>query len=161
MAKLTVESTKDEEIRALNAFAANCADGSYLHQLMTDELVGELTRRIQADYGCDVYNDLVTVELERYEFRDRVAQQEAVIEELNAQLGLDRAAHRSELESWASRLEAEKAGNAKLTEKYWAVVAERGAAEGQLGAARQRIIELKAKLYDALMAQEEEERCSS
>jgi len=157
MATLTVASTKAEEIKALRDFAAKCAEGSYLGQLLTEAFLIDLERRIDADWGCDYYADLAEAERQQQAAEAHAAELDARCKELIANLDAERAEHAGAIEEWRGRLDAEHRAEEKVTEQYWAMRDERDMARGQLRAAQQVVIELKAKLYDLLIAGEEEQ----
>ncbi|NLS80139.1 MAG: hypothetical protein GXY76_23105, partial [Chloroflexi bacterium] len=85
------------------------------------------------------------------------AELDARCKELIANLDAERAEHAGAIEEWRGRLDAEHRAEEKVTEQYWAMRDERDMARGQLRAAQQVVIELKAKLYDLLIAGEEEQ----
>lgn len=55
MSKLTSKSSKADEIEALNEMATECGKGSYLADLFSPKMITWVTRQIELDGICDLY----------------------------------------------------------------------------------------------------------
>jgi len=155
MATLTVASTKAEEIKALRDFAAKCAEGSYLGQLLTEAFLIDLERRIDADWGCDYYADLAEAERQQQAAEAHAAELDARCKELIANLDAERAEHAGAIEEWRGRFDAEHRAKEKVTEQYWDLNAKLDDARMTTETQELEIMRLKARLYDLLIAGKE------
>jgi hypothetical protein len=144
MAKLNFETTKAAELKALNAFAARCESGSYLHELFSPKLIAWVTEQVNADFQPDLMGYVASAEQEAREHFQKRQDAESIIKTFELEQKVLNQAYLNErhaneslqtaVDHWA---EAAREAGIELKE-----------ARLKLDALEAENTRLKAKLYD-------------
>jgi hypothetical protein len=154
---LPIYATKADEIKHLRLLASTVAPDTYLSTLFSEEMLGEMERRIQADGTLDFQADLLgagrqlaeanaRAEAEKQRADGAASKHQADIAFFKGERELAAAEWQREREEW--RIAFDRRGQECNEAEARAFAAER-----DLEAARLEILKLKARLFDMMEAQ--------
>jgi len=148
--KVTTQSSKAEEMAALEIIVSQCEPGSYLGSFFTEDLVKELNRRIKDDWSSDIYADSLAITQESIARAQKVS-------ELTRQFAEQEAKYQSQIDNMAEaqrqlHTELENCENLRAQtqvdlNRVWN---EKDALDISLAGAEIEITKLKARLFDVL-----------